>query len=82
MTEGYFCMHLLTDINGTVHDASCSSPDCYGWYFDLAQAAVPRIFSRTSQSFLFALTSSGSSIPVAWMSSVLLLSFILCTFKI
>ena len=62
-------MHLFTDINGTVYDTSCSSLDCYGWYFDFVQAAVPRIFSRTSQSFSFALTSSGSSIPVAWMSS-------------
>lgn len=44
-------MHLFTDINGTVYDTSCSSLDCYGWYFDFAQAAVPRIFSRTSQSF-------------------------------
>ena len=75
-------MHLFTDINGTVYDTSCSSLDCYGWYFDFVQAAVPRIFSRTSQSFSFALTSSGSSIPVAWMSSALMLSFILCTFKV
>ena len=31
-------MHLFTDINGTVHDTSCGSPDCYGWYFDLVRA--------------------------------------------
>ena len=48
---------------------------------------LPRLlfhgFSRELRRvFLFALTSSGSSIPVAWMSSALMLSFILCTFKI